>query len=135
MAQKVVAARKAFEVVATTEVTVEGVLGRRLLDVFLLVTSEILRVQEALVAMLALVRTFRAVEVCLLVTTDDSHISIHVRQHRHPSRTKHARVGDNMVAKNLEYAQVPLCWREVDQTYFSSQARSKVFSHPSNRHG
>jgi hypothetical protein len=66
---KVVKPREALGIVASTKLTEEGILGRWLVNVFLLVTSEILRVQETFMAMLALVRPLRTVQMCLLVTT------------------------------------------------------------------
>jgi hypothetical protein len=67
MSQEIVASGKAFEVVAATNLAVEGILGRRLLNVFSLMSGKIFRVEEAFVADGALMRPLRAVQVCLLV--------------------------------------------------------------------
>lgn len=66
---EVVKPREALRIVASAELTEEGILGRWLVNVFLLVAGEILRVQETFMAMLTLVRPLRTVQMCLLVTT------------------------------------------------------------------
>jgi hypothetical protein len=88
MSQEVVATGKAFEFVAIREVAEEGVFVRRLLEVCFLMTDEIFGVCEARLAVVALVRSFRAIQMLLLVAT-----------RRSQSQAYHA---EDMFAKELQ---------------------------------
>jgi hypothetical protein len=88
VAQQVVTTRETLEITAPTEGAVEGILGRRLRDVFPLVPDEIFGVQETLITKIALVWPFRVIEMCLFMTTSKAqHVSINDQLHQHLSRT------------------------------------------------
>ena len=74
VSQEVVATGEALQIVASQVRAVECILGRRLLDVPLLVTCQIFGIQEAFIAQVTLVWPFRTVEVCLLMTTNREHV-------------------------------------------------------------
>lgn len=71
MTKEVVATRKAFSVRASLNVTVVGDLGRSLLHVLALVTTEVLRVEKPLTADRAPMRPLVTAEMNLVMAAGD----------------------------------------------------------------
>jgi hypothetical protein len=70
VSEKIVATGEPLEVVASTDLAIERILGCHMLDVLLLVAMEVLGVQEAFVADLTLVGSLTATKMRLTMTTE-----------------------------------------------------------------